>query len=89
MLPWALEQGLISVPDMAASVYALPAYMAARTGEIGQARSENKGKKDATFQDFIEVLPAVVVTSLLERMGTSKIFGNTKIFFIFWLGAMS
>ena len=75
VLPWALEQGLISVPDMAASVIALPVYMTARTGEIGQARAENKGKKDATFQDFIEVLPAVVVTSLLERMGTSKIFG--------------
>jgi len=75
VLPWALEQGLISVPDMAASVVALPLYITARTGEIGQARAENKDKKDATFQDFIEVLPVAVAASLLERMGTGKIFG--------------
>ena len=75
VLPWALEQGLISVPDMAASAIALPLYITARTGEIGQARAENKDKQDATFQDFIEVLPVAVAASLLERMGTGKIFG--------------
>ena len=80
VLPWALETGLVSVPDMAASILALPAYIAARTGEIGQNRAENKGETDATFQEFLEVLPVSVGASLLERFGTGKVFGiNTPI----------
>ena len=75
ILPWALETGLVSAPDMAAAIVALPAYIAARTGEIGQNRAENKGEKDATFQEFLEVLPASVGSAILERIGASKIFG--------------
>jgi len=75
ILPWALETGLVSAPDMAAAIIALPAYIAARTGEMGQNRAENKGEKDATFQEFLEVLPASVGSAILERIGASKVFG--------------
>jgi len=75
ILPWALETGLVSAPDMAAAIVALPAYIAARTGEMGQNRAENKGEKDATFQEFLEVLPASVFSAIIERIGVSKVFG--------------
>lgn len=40
-VPFALEQGIVSLPDMAAVMTNLPAYVAARTGEIGQTRAQN------------------------------------------------
>jgi hypothetical protein len=74
-IPFALEQGLISAPDMAAAVVALPAYVAARTGELGQERAQNNGVEDATVEDLIKVLPASVGSALLERFGARGMFG--------------
>lgn len=73
--PFAIEQGLVSVPDMAAVIINLPAYVAARTGEIGQTRAENDERQEATVQDFLVSAPTAVASALLERLGTKGILG--------------
>lgn len=74
-LPFALEQGLVSIPDMAAALSALPAYIAARTGEIGQTRAENDKRTDATVGDLMIAAPGAIASSLLERLGARGILG--------------
>jgi hypothetical protein len=74
-IPFALEQGIVSAPHMAAAVAALPAYIAARTGQLGRERSQNNGVEDATVEDLIKVLPASVGSALLERFGARGMFG--------------
>lgn len=75
LVPFAIEQGLVSVPDMAAALASLPAYVAARTGEIGQTRAENDLREDATAADLLAALPASAASALLERIGTRGILG--------------
>ncbi|SDZ93897.1 PLxRFG domain-containing protein [Marinobacterium iners] len=70
---YATEQGIKSIPDMAAAVFSLPAYIVARSGEIGQARAENKGKQTAEFEDVLEAAPFAVGSALLERIGAKGI----------------
>lgn len=74
-VPFALEQGLVSLPDMAAAVTMLPAYVYSRTGELADRRAENNGIEDATVGDLIKVLPAAVGSALLERFGARGAFG--------------
>lgn len=74
-LPFALEQGLISTPDMAAVMLNLPAYVATRTGEIGQERAGNDQHADATVDDFVKAAPAAIASALLERLGTRGLLG--------------
>lgn len=74
-LPFALEQGIVSAPDMAAAVLALPAYVAARTGEIGVVRATNDGRQEATVEDLFAALPAAAGSAALERLGTRGIIG--------------
>lgn len=74
-IPFAMEQGLISVPDMIAVVTNLPGYVVSRTGEIGQTRAENDERPDATIEDLVKALPAAATSALLEKIGTEKIFG--------------
>lgn len=74
-IPFAFEQGIVSLPDMAAVMTTLPYYIAARTGEIGEQRAANDERAQATVGDFIAAAPAAVASALLERLGTSKILG--------------
>lgn len=74
-IPYALEQGLISTPDMAAAMLNVPAYVAARTGELGQQRAEADRREDATVKDLIDVLPASIGSAMLERLGAKGILG--------------
>lgn len=74
-LPFALEQGIVSAPDMAAAVLALPAYVAARTGEIGKDRATNDLRPEATVEDLFAALPAAAGSAMLERLGTRGIVG--------------
>ena len=83
---FVVEQGVKSVPDMAATLFALPAYVAARTQEIAETREVNKtydpvtntfiddpnGK--VTFTDLVEALPSAVAVALAERFGAKSIF---------------
>ncbi len=74
-IPFALEQGIVSAPDMAAVLYTLPAYVASRVAGIGQQRAENEGRTDATVEDFIKTAPAAVASAALERLGTRGVLG--------------
>lgn len=74
-IPFALEQGIVSAPDMAAVLFALPGYVASRTAGIGQQRAQNEGRTDATVEDFIKTAPAAVASAVLERFGTRGVLG--------------
>jgi hypothetical protein len=72
---FAVEQGLVSAPDMAAAVAALPAYIAARTGELADERAQNNAAENATVDDLLATMPAAVATALLDRLGARSMFG--------------
>jgi hypothetical protein len=74
-IPFAIEQGLVSIPDMYAAITNLPGYIVARSGEIAQTRAENDKRGEATVGDLLASLPTATVSALLERLGTSKILG--------------
>ena len=74
-LPFALEQGIVSVPDMVAVLVNMPRYVAARIGEIGTTRADNDGRTEATIGDFMASAPAAVASAMLERLGTKGILG--------------
>lgn len=74
-LPWAIETGLVSAPDMAMSVLALPMYIGLRTGNIGQTRAENNQQTEATVGDLVAAMPAATASAFLERLGTRGIIG--------------
>lgn len=75
VIPFALEQGVISIPDMIAALSSLPVYVGARTGEIGQNRAENDKREDATVGDLMLALPAATASALMERFGAKGILG--------------
>lgn len=75
IIPFALEQGIVSVPDMVAAVVNLPLYISARTGEIGQTRAQNDGREDATVEDLVTALPVASASALLERFATRGLLG--------------
>lgn len=75
IIPFALEQGIISAPDMAAVLVNLPAYVSARTGQMGQTRAVNDGRDQATVGDLMAAMPAATASALLERIGTKGILG--------------
>ncbi|KQT54617.1 hypothetical protein ASG43_03255 [Aureimonas sp. Leaf454] len=74
-IPFALEQGIVSAPDMAFAVANLPGYVYARTGELADQRAENNGIENATFGDLLATLPAAAASAMLERLGVDKMFG--------------
>ena len=77
---FAMEQGLISLPDMLAVLnptIGLPVYIAARTGEIGHERAQNNMLKDATMGDMLAAMPAATASALLDRLGARGILGIT------------
>lgn len=78
VLEYGLEQGIKSVPDMVATVYALPAYIFARSGEIGDQRAKNKGKEKAELEDILEAAPFAAASALLERIGAKGMTSDAK-----------
>ena len=64
-IPFAVEQGLVS----------LPAYVLARTGELAGARAEADLRKAATVGDLVAALPGAAASALLERLGARGILG--------------
>lgn len=73
------ESGVAMVPDMLASMYALPAYVLSRTNDIADTRAENDGRENGTLQDMATVAPVALATAGLERFGAGKLLpkGNT------------
>jgi len=75
VIPFALESGLVSLPDMAAALVLLPSYVISRAGVIGQTRAQNDGREDATVGDLAAALPPAAASAFLERLGTMGILG--------------
>lgn len=75
ILPFAMEQGLVSAPDMAAAVFAPEIYVLEQTEEISTERAKNEGRTEPTFGDMIKSLPAATLSAMLEKFGTEKLFG--------------
>ena len=70
------ETGIQSAGDMVAVALNLPAYVVARSHEIGEERAKNDGREgQATLSDTIAAAPFAVASSLLERIGARGI-GN-------------
>lgn len=69
-----LEQGVTSLPDMAASVLNLPGYVLSRTNNIADERATNEGRTDAvTLGDMAKAAPAALVEATLERLATKAL----------------
>lgn len=75
VLPFIVEQGIISIPDMAMAIVSLPVYAASRTEQIAAQRAKNDGRTEATFGDFINALPAATASAFLERLGARGMLG--------------
>ena len=74
---YGLEQGLNSGMDMIMAAFAPGPYLASRTAEIGETRSQNKGKDAVETIDMVEAFPAALGSMLLERIpleGLGKVF---------------
>ncbi len=78
VLEYGIEQGVKSIPDMVAAVYALPTYIFARSGEIGEERAKNKGKARADIEDVLEAAPFAAASALLERIGAKGMTSGAK-----------
>jgi hypothetical protein len=75
---FALEQGVVSLPDMAAALANLPAYMTARAGEIAKARANLRGEEEINEEDLAIAGGTALLSSLLERYGAEKVLGSLK-----------
>jgi hypothetical protein len=75
-LSFGVEQGVISLADMVATVYAMPAYIFARSEEMGQERAKNKGMAQGTIKETMEAAPFAVGSAILERILPEKVFGG-------------
>lgn len=73
--PFIGEQFVNSVPDMAAMLLNLPAYVLGRTGEIADDRAENDGRDIASVDDLAVAGPAAVASSALDRFALGKSIG--------------
>lgn len=79
VLPFMLETGIVSLPEMGVAMASLPAYVAVLTGRIGQDRAENNGRADATLKDMLEAAPPALAISMLERLGLKGMLGVGKL----------
>ena len=77
-IPFAIETGLVSLPDMAAAILNLPAFVLKQTGAIGEDRAKNDGRPgDTTTGDLFKALPAAVFSAVLEKWAGRGILGLT------------
>lgn len=72
---FAIEQGIRSLPDMAAAMYTLGPYLLSRTEEIAEDRVANNGTGDVTTADLKTAMGPAVAVVLLERLGAQLTFG--------------
>lgn len=73
--PFIGEQFVNSIPDMAAMLLSMPAYVLSRTGEIADDRAENDGREIAGVDDLAVAGPAAVASSALDRFALGKSLG--------------
>jgi len=70
-----IEQGGVSVPDMLAAMYALPAYTTAFAHEMAANRAKNNGGGAVDVGDLAAMLPAATAIALIDRFSTMGMFG--------------
>ena len=71
------EQGIGSVPDMLAAVFAPFSYFGSRTGEIAGNRADADQRAGAaTATDLTIAAPAAAVNTVMERMGAHAMVGG-------------
>ena len=81
IVPFIVETGLASLPEMGVALANLPFYVAGKTGQIGSRRAENIAEytgvrnSEATLNDFLMALPYSTAMSVLERMGAQGMLG--------------
>jgi hypothetical protein len=66
-LAFAAEQGPASIVDMAATLYAMPAYILARSSEMGTRRALNDNRDRGELMDSITAAPFAVASAVFER----------------------
>lgn len=69
------EQGVGSVPDMLAAMYALPAYVTSLSQEIAAERAANNGGAPVDISDIVSVLPLSVAIAYMDRFSTKGMLG--------------
>jgi len=70
---FGLENGLISIADMAGSLVNLPAYMVSRGEEIAQERAKNQGHASPTPEDLAIGTAVAAFVSASEKFGAEKV----------------
>lgn len=73
--PFILEQGILSLPDMAIAIANLPLMTVSMTGRISEERATNEGREQPTVEDLVKVLPASTASAFLDRLGGRGILG--------------
>ena len=77
-IPFALEQGLVSLPDMAAALASLPAYVLARTGDLAGARADADLRAEATVGDLVAALPGAAGVGAAGTAGRARHAGDRR-----------
>lgn len=75
VVPFIIEQGILSVPDMALALASMPALTASMTGRIASDRAANDSREEPTLNDLIKAAPASIASALLERFGARGMLG--------------
>jgi hypothetical protein len=79
ILPFIFEQGLLSIPDMAAMAANFPGYVVSQTGKMSYNRAANDNREEPTLKDILIAAPTAVAVSLLDRLGMNKMFGLDEV----------
>ncbi|WP_328717562.1 hypothetical protein VO226_08265 [Halomonas elongata] len=75
----AAEQGPAALADMASLVVNPPAYLAARTQEIGEGRVQNDGREGMPeWSDYAVSGPTAAASVLLDRLALGKLLPGGK-----------
>jgi hypothetical protein len=74
---FALREGVVSTPDMAAALAALPAYLLARSSQLAEDAAAADGRDTVNATDLARGMATAGVVSALERTGAAAIFKGT------------
>ncbi|MCP4465539.1 MAG: hypothetical protein GY813_02165, partial [Halieaceae bacterium] len=75
---FGFEVGAVSLPDMAAAITTLPAYVTSRTEELATERANNQGREEANAEDYAIGAPTAITVSILERFGAQQLLKMSK-----------
>ena len=75
---FAVEQGLLSLPDMVAAVASFPLYWLGQGGDYAQQRAAADGRTKATPADAVIAAVTSTFVSAMERFGAGKVFDLVK-----------